>query len=90
MRFQQHSMKEKEKTKRATLPSAPFVDDEVTSQQVLECWMCSARELCTEHRFRRLRRTYDRSTFAKVVYEGGEQGKGEGEPRTMNKVKIVQ
>lgn len=26
------------------LPSVPFVDDEVTSQQVLERWKCSTRE----------------------------------------------
>lgn len=29
--------KKRERTKRAMLPSVPFIDDEVTSQQVLEC-----------------------------------------------------
>lgn len=77
LHFQQHRKREKrerEKTKRAMLPSVSFIDDEDTSQQVFKCWKYSTREFCTERRFRRPRRTCDRSTFAKIVYERGEQG----------------
>lgn len=67
--FQQHNKKEREKIERATLPSVPFVGDEVTSQQVLECWKCSTRELCRTSVSPR--RICDRSIFAKIVYERG-------------------
>lgn len=47
------------------LPSVPFVDDEVTSQQVLVLEVLYERALHRECRFRRPRSTWDRSTFAK-------------------------
>lgn len=71
-------------------PSVSFIDDEVTSQQVLQYWKCSTREreLCAEHRFCQPRRICDRSTFAKIMYE--EVNEAEEETKMMNKVKIVQ
>lgn len=38
--------REREKIKRAMFSSVSFIDDEVTSQQVLQYWKCSTRELC--------------------------------------------